>query len=111
MVCLYRNDFLRLGGFNHSIHGWGAEDVDLYDRAVRHPEIDVFRATDSGIMHLWHDKECDRAALSEEQYVMCLGAKANMEGDKIELGKIIGRYRVELAELRARGGGDRPGDR
>lgn len=32
MVCMYRPDYLRIGGFNLRINGWGGEDYSLYIR-------------------------------------------------------------------------------
>ena len=32
MACMYRSDYLKVGGFNLNIKGWGGEDNDLYNR-------------------------------------------------------------------------------
>ena len=32
MACMYRSDYLKVGGFNLKIKGWGGEDNDLYNR-------------------------------------------------------------------------------
>ena len=32
ITSLYRSDLKRVGGMNLTIHGWGKEDVDLFDR-------------------------------------------------------------------------------
>jgi hypothetical protein len=100
MVCLYRSDFRELGGFDKTITGWGKEDVDLFDRMVR--AFDVVRAVDEGIMHEWHDKICD-PNLTAKQLIMCNGAKANMEGDKMVLGSKLAHARHELAEIASSG--------
>ncbi|CAH1231821.1 CHSY1 [Branchiostoma lanceolatum] len=48
MVCLYQSDFLRSGGFDTTIEGWGLEDVDLYDKFVKN-DIRVMRVVDPGM--------------------------------------------------------------
>ena len=35
MVCLYKPDYMRIGGFNLRIDGWGGEDYSLYLRYVK----------------------------------------------------------------------------
>ena len=32
MTCQYRSDYLKVGGFDLSIEGWGSEDQQLYAR-------------------------------------------------------------------------------
>ena len=32
MVCMYQSDYLKVGGFNLDIKGWGGEDNDLFNR-------------------------------------------------------------------------------
>ena len=32
MTCMYRSDYLKVGGFNLKIKGWGGEDNDLFSR-------------------------------------------------------------------------------
>ena len=34
MMCVYRPDYLKIGGFNLKIKGWGGEDNDLYNRYI-----------------------------------------------------------------------------
>ncbi len=41
MLCIHDVDFDELGGFNKSIVNWGGEDVDLYERTVKHPNLEV----------------------------------------------------------------------
>lgn len=101
MVCVHRGDFLSLGGFDKTIRGWGKEDVDLFDRMIR--RFDVVRAVDDGIMHEWHDKYCD-PALPLKQLIMCNGAKANMEGDKMVLGAKLARARHVISQLNSTNG-------
>jgi chondroitin sulfate synthase len=75
IVVVYNSDLRDIGGFNRTIIGWGKEDVDLFDRFVKSKHLEVFRAVDPGLVHVYHKIECD-SNLNNEQYTMCLGSKA-----------------------------------
>ena len=75
-VCLYGRDLQAVGGFNTSIQGWGWEDVDLYEKFVKHKDIDVFRAPDPGLIHVYHPVKCD-PKLPSTQLAQCRGSKAS----------------------------------
>lgn len=75
IVSLYRSDMIAVGGMNVSIHGWGNEDVDFFDRVVR-SNFSIFRAPDPGLVHIFHTVQCD-SNLEAKQYEMCLGTRAN----------------------------------
>lgn len=87
MACMYRQDYLNVGGFNLKIKGWGGEDNDLYGRLVKSP-IKIIRAPDSGLYHRWHTKHCDKS-LDNIKYKHCLGAKARYEGSQRQLGLLL----------------------
>ena len=42
-----------------TLKGWGWEDVDLYEKFVNYTEIDVFRAADPNLIHIYHPVRCD----------------------------------------------------
>ncbi|CAH1231819.1 CHSY3 [Branchiostoma lanceolatum] len=84
MVCAYQEDFFRSGKFDTAIRGWGLEDLDLCDKFVA-SGMDVFRATDPGLVHVYHPMNCD-PKLRTRQYNMCLGSKANTYGSAAKLG-------------------------
>ena len=66
-----------VGGFDTSIKGWGLEDVDIFEKFVANPEIEVFRAADPGVIHVYHQVNCD-PNLSVIQYTQCQGSKASI---------------------------------
>jgi len=76
-ACIYHQDMDAVGGFDTSIRGWGLEDVDLFEKFVDHPEIEVFRAADPGVIHVYHKINCD-PNLPVIQYTQCQGSKASI---------------------------------
>ncbi|XP_046431299.1 chondroitin sulfate synthase 1 isoform X2 [Neodiprion fabricii] len=75
IASLYKKDFRLVGGFDLSIQGWGKEDVDLFEKAVR-SNLTTFRAVDPHLVHVFHDVECD-PSLSGPQLTMCEGSRAD----------------------------------
>ena len=75
-ACIYHQDLDAVGGFDTSIKGWGFEDVDLFEKFARHTEIEVFRAPDPGLIHVYHPVKCD-PNLSARQQIQCQGSKAS----------------------------------
>ena len=73
MVALYNSDLRLSGGFDLSIQGWGKEDADLYDKIVA-AGLDVFRAGDVGLFHVYHQIHCDRQ-LPTDQLAQCLNTQ------------------------------------
>lgn len=75
IVSLYKRDYRTVGGLDLSIQGWGKEDVEFFEKAVK-SGLDVFRAADRHLVHVYHDIECSRE-LSSLQFSMCMGSKAD----------------------------------
>ena len=87
MVCIYKSDYVAVGGMNRDIVGWGEEDVDFYQRVLG-KSLEVVRAPDTGLFHRWHEKECP-ATLPAMQYQHCLSSRAENLADRMELANYI----------------------
>lgn len=86
---MYKGDLHSIGGFNTSITGWGMEDVDLFEKAVKvsnphsllfiyslqSPSHRVIRAPEPGLIHIYHPIHCD-PSMPSAQLAMCQGSKA-----------------------------------
>ncbi|XP_057330683.1 chondroitin sulfate synthase 1-like [Microplitis mediator] len=87
IVSLYKRDYLKTGGFNLSIEGWGKEDVDFYEKSVK-SDLIVFRAPDINLIHVYHKVTCDEK-LSNIQMSMCKGSRYETLASADTLTKII----------------------
>ena len=87
MTCQYRDDFLKVGGFDLTIKGWGGEDLALYKQYLNDHSLTIVRAYDPGLIHIYHGKNC-RKTLSDSQFISCLQSKAIAEGSHKQLGML-----------------------
>lgn len=79
---------------NVAIKGWGKEDVDLFERLLK--VVQVFRAPDPGLIHIYHESnQCDQS-LSPEQRRMCEGSKLNTFGSKESLARFLDKSTFNL---------------
>lgn len=79
-ISIFKKDFSGTN-FNESIAGWGKEDVEVAEKIMNIKNINVFRANDNSIIHLFHFKYCDNK-LPNDQYIMCLKSKIRAYGMK-----------------------------
>lgn len=65
-LSLWREDFVRVNGFDERYCGWGLEDSDLVIRLIRAGLRHKTARFAAPVAHLWH-REFDRAGLPENQ--------------------------------------------
>ncbi|XP_047476837.1 chondroitin sulfate N-acetylgalactosaminyltransferase 1-like [Penaeus chinensis] len=82
MVCIYKSDFFKIGGFDMAKSGWGGEDLDLVRKTVRVGKYKIIRSLEPGLFHRYHSKECDDA----RQFFPCIKTKALNEASKLSFG-------------------------
>ncbi len=87
MVCLYREDFKTIGGFDEftSQDHWGGEDLHLYRKFLK-TKMDVFRAVAPGLFHLYHEKICNRNKMNAVQFKNCIMSKILNEASQKHFG-------------------------
>lgn len=86
IVSLYKTDYLKLGGFNLLISGWGFEDVTFYDKVVK-SNLAIVRSVDPSLIHVYHPIHC-AIDLDNTQKQMCLGTEASTLGSLQTLQRI-----------------------
>ncbi|XP_063590151.1 chondroitin sulfate synthase 1-like [Penaeus indicus] len=87
IVSMYKSELLTAGGLDTSILGWGQEDVDLFEKVLK-KKIQVFRAADPGLVHIFHHVDCDHNLVTN-QYQMCQGTRYSTYGATHSLAKTI----------------------
>lgn len=87
MLCIYKSDYVKVGGFNTNIVGWGGEDIVFFNKVVRQ-RLAVMRSPDIALSHRWHPKKCP-ASLSSKQLRQCLSSREENLADRRELAKYM----------------------
>ena len=85
IACMYKSDFIRAGGFDLSIEGWGEEDIRMYLSLLK-SGLDVFRSKQVDLIHIHHTKTCKKS-LPNEQLRACKSTKASHYAGKRCLAK------------------------
>lgn len=99
ILSVYKSDLKSVGGFDTGIHGWGKEDVDLFDKFVSMAaNISVFRAVDPQLVHVFHIVDCD-TKLHDVQLSMCMGSRADTYGSVPQLAKYIYNHKDQILEF------------
>merc|ERR1712071_80161 len=83
MVGTYYKDFKRMKGFNEAIKDWGKEDLDFVNDALQQ-KIQVFKAVDHSLFHVYHDKTC-KGINNDEQHQMCVNTRSGHYGSFLSL--------------------------
>ena len=100
MLCMYKSDYVAVGGLDTKITGWGLEDV-LFFKAVLKSKLEVFRSPDPALTHRWHSSSCPDT-LSAEQHSDCLGSLYEGVADKKELAQYIYEHGYQIKESTSR---------
>ena len=88
MLGAYLGDLRKVGGFNQTIIGWGYEDLDLYEKFVKH-NMTIFRSVDIGEVHMFHKMECEEAKMNPDQMKMCTRSKASLVASQRRFAQLI----------------------
>ncbi len=97
MLGIYKADLGLIGNWNVEISGWGKEDVEIYDKLVQSPTLNVFRTIDTSLMHVFHTKEC-LPTLHDDQMKMCKGTRSITLGSQRTLVKHVLKM-IELNKI------------
>lgn len=99
IMSVYKSDLKTVGGFDTGIHGWGKEDVDLFNKFVSTAtNFSVFRAVDPQLVHVFHIVDCD-TKLDDVQLAMCMGSRADTYGSVPQLAKYIYNHKDQILEF------------
>ncbi|VDK62771.1 unnamed protein product, partial [Cylicostephanus goldi] len=69
LAALYKADLISIGGFDTKIEGWGLEDVDLFEKAVKRG-LRIIRSPEPGLVHIYHPIHCPET-MPQAQRNMC----------------------------------------
>ncbi|XP_041374793.1 chondroitin sulfate synthase 1-like [Gigantopelta aegis] len=86
IVGIYKDDFLRVGGWDSSIMGWGKEDTLFYEECFSYG-FPIFRSIELGLVHVHHLKYCN-VSLPTDQYNMCIASRAQMYASQTVLANL-----------------------
>ena len=101
MLCMYKSDYITVGGLDTAVQGWGDEDVQFFQKVIRR-RLEVLRAPDPALSHRWHEKHCPHT-LKSSQYKHCLSSQQENLADRKELASYI--YKVGVALKGSEGAG------
>ncbi|ESP01191.1 hypothetical protein LOTGIDRAFT_139814 [Lottia gigantea] len=93
IASMYRQDLIKVGGFNLKIQGWGREDQELYEKIIQRSDLHVLRTVDPSLIHIYHEKSCNREELGDK-FTDCLGSKLSLYGNMDTLATIVMDLRV-----------------
>lgn len=94
MLCIYKSDYITVGGLDIEIEGWGLEDVMLYEAIVK-ANLEVLKVPDPALTHRWHESRCPDT-LTDKQHSDCLGSLYEGIADKKELAQYIYEHGYQI---------------
>lgn len=97
-VCIYKSDYITVGGLNIRMRGWGGEDMDFFKR-IKQKGLNMFRAPDTGLSHQWHERDCSSKSVRRDMRSECLFSKFEALGDKRNLAKFIFNFTTKHPEI------------
>lgn len=101
MLCLYKSDYISVGGFDLSIEGWGGEDVSLAE-SILGRNLEIFRAPEPSLLHRYHDKVC-RTELTAKQFASCISSRNEDIADRSQLAEYVfyleNKYQIKQWQL------------
>ncbi|XP_011405334.1 PREDICTED: chondroitin sulfate synthase 1-like [Amphimedon queenslandica] len=95
MLCIYKSDYLYVGGLNIRMRGWGGEDLDFLQR-LKSKGLVLFRAPDKGLIHHWHERDCSTRSVRRHMKSHCESNKIEALGDR----RTLARYIFNLTETK-----------
>ena len=95
IVGIYKDDFVRVGGWDATIMGWGKEDTLFYEQCFSYG-FPVFRSIELGLVHVHHIKYCN-SSLPLDQFNMCLASRAQMYASQ----SILANLAFNIASIKA----------
>lgn len=99
MMCVYKQDFHQIGGFNNwKSREWGGEDLFLFRKFLK-SNLKVFRAISPGLFHIYHPKKCDEKLIDQQHIKDCLNAKIFNEASHETLGTFFFNYRKLINKI------------
>lgn len=89
MVCMRKSDFEKVNAFVDAetrFRGWGSEDVYQFELVRNNTSLIAFRAVDSGLLHRWHSKTCDKSSIA---YHDCMKTNFVTMGHPLRIGETL----------------------
>ena len=88
MLCIYKSDYIKIGGYNTKIKGWGGEDDSFVESTIK-KGYEIFRAPEPALTHHWHSKICNGKNLSRYQLMSCYSSRNEVLGGRVQLASYI----------------------
>ena len=93
VVCMYKSDYSKIGGFSSKFTVWGGEDTDLFEKSQH--KFEIFRVPDPGVVHHFHFNNC--SSLPRNRQMGCYGSRNDGLADQIQLADYV--YKVKYNNI------------